>query len=207
MTLNNGWAKNSYPSWANSFINSSTGGSYPWNNLSHYFNEMSNGTYQVIGDVYDSLVVTDENESAYASIGEVNREIIQEVDPSVDFSNYDNFSGGNFTSDGKIDYIHIIYRNVTSLFSYTAIAHLNIDQTISVDGKQVINNTYIGGGVQQRSGYLGRDYTMYAAAHEMGHYLFGGGHINYLTNLCLMQGEPVWNGSRGMHSWEREHLG
>ncbi len=37
-TDNNGWAKNSYPSWANNFINSSAGGSYPWNNLSHYFN-------------------------------------------------------------------------------------------------------------------------------------------------------------------------
>lgn len=54
-----GWARNSYPDWANTFVNSSSGGTYPWNNLSHYFNEMSNGTYQIIGDVYNSLVTTD----------------------------------------------------------------------------------------------------------------------------------------------------
>ncbi|HRI47747.1 MAG TPA: hypothetical protein PK559_11630 [Ignavibacteriaceae bacterium] len=48
-TENNGWAKDSYPDWANTFVNPSTGGGYSWNNLSHYFNEMSNGTFQVIG--------------------------------------------------------------------------------------------------------------------------------------------------------------
>jgi len=85
-TGSTGWAKNSYPSWANNFINSSADGSYPWNNLSHYFNEMSNGDFQVIGDVYDSLVITDHNESYYSSIGASNREIILEVDPYVDFA-------------------------------------------------------------------------------------------------------------------------
>ncbi|MEW6654940.1 MAG: T9SS type A sorting domain-containing protein, partial [Bacteroidota bacterium] len=44
-------------------------------------------------------------------------------------------------------------------------------------------------------------------AHEMGHYLFGGGHIDFASNLCLMSGLPVWNASRGMHSWERQKLG
>jgi len=85
-TGSTGWANNSYPSWANNFINSSADGSYPWNNLSHYFNEMSNGDFQVIGDVYDSLVITDHNESYYSSIGASNREIILEVDPYVDFA-------------------------------------------------------------------------------------------------------------------------
>ncbi len=207
-TDNNGWPKNTYPSWANTFINSSPNSSYPWNNLSHYFNEMSNGAYQVIGDVYNSLVITDYNESHYSSIGEVNREIIMKVDPYVDFSQYDNLNGSSFGSDGKVDYVHIIYRNATSSdWKYTAIARLEVSSTINVDGKQIINNDYIGGGVQQRSGYAGRDYTMYTAAHEMGHYLFGGGHIDFTTNLCLMSELPVWNGSRGMHSWEREDLG
>lgn len=58
-TNHNGWAKDSYPDWASTFINSSQGGTYPWNNLSQYFNEMSNGAFQVIGDVYSSLVITD----------------------------------------------------------------------------------------------------------------------------------------------------
>ena len=94
-TDDNGWEKNSYPSWANTFVNSSTGGTYPWNNLSHYYNEMSNGAFQVIGDVYDALVITDYNESYYSSIGQVNREIIMEVDPYVNFAEYDNLKGNS----------------------------------------------------------------------------------------------------------------
>ncbi|PJA95396.1 MAG: hypothetical protein CO129_11970 [Ignavibacteriales bacterium CG_4_9_14_3_um_filter_34_10] len=204
----NGWAKNSYPSWANTFVNSSSGGSYPWNNLSHYFNEMSNGTYQVIGDVYNSLVTTDYDESYYSSIGQVNREIILEVDPYVNFAEYDNLNGNVTGSDGIVDFIYIIYRNATSSnWYYTGIAHLEVSSTINVDGKQIVNNSYIGGGVQQRGGYNGRDYTLYVAAHEMGHYLLGGGHISNVSNLALMTGLPVWNASRGMHSWERQKLG
>lgn len=169
----NGWAKNSYPSWANTFVNASTGGSYPWNNLSHYFNEMSNGTYQVIGDVYDDLVKTDYNQSYYSSIGQVNREIIMKVDPYVNFAVYDNLNGNSPGSDGIVDFIYIIYRNITGdvLMNYTGIARLEVDSTINVNGKQIVNNTYIGGGVQQRSGYNGRDYTLYVAAHEITTYV------------------------------------
>lgn len=42
----------------------------------------------------------------------------------------------------------------------------------------------------------------------MGHYLFGGDHIKNAANLCLMSDQiPVWSGSKGMHSWERQKLG
>ena len=209
-TGSTGWAKNSYPSWANNFINSSPDGSYPWNNLSHYFNEMSNGDFQVIGDVYDSLVITDQNESYYSSIGQVNREIILEVDPYVDFSDYDNLNGSSFGSDGEVDFIVISYRNSVSLFYYSGIARLEVGSTIYVDGKQIVNTSSgVGGGVQQRGGNNGRDWLMYNTAHEIGHHLFGGNHISYTSNLCLMSnsGYPVWNGSKGMHSWERQWLG
>lgn len=204
----NGWAKNSFPDWGSTFVNTSPNGTYPWNNLSHYFNEMSNGTFQVIGNVYNLLVITDYNESYYSSIGQVNREIIMKVDPYVNFAEYDNLNGNSFGSDGKVDFIYIIYRNATSShWYYSGIALLEVSSTIDVDGKQIVNNSYIGGGVQQRGGYNGRDYTLYVAAHEMGHYLFGGGHIHNVSNLALMTGEPVWNASRGMHSWERQKLG
>ncbi|MFA3784171.1 hypothetical protein ABRY23_14015 [Melioribacteraceae bacterium 4301-Me] len=138
-TDNYGWARNSYPDWANTFVNASTGENYPWYNLSHYFNEMSNGTFQVIGDVYDDLVITDYDESHYSTIGEVNREIILEVDPYVDFSEYDNLNGSSPGTDGKVDFIYIIYRNsASSLFSYggysyTAIAHIELSSTINTD--------------------------------------------------------------------------
>lgn len=169
---------------------------------------MSNGTFQVIGDVYDDLVITDYNESYYSSIGQVNREIILKVDPYVNFAEYDNLNGNSPGSDGIVDFIYIIYRNATSShWYYTGIARLEVSSTINVDGKQIVNNTSIGGGVQQRGGYNGRDYTLYVAAHEMGHYFFGSGHIDYVSNLALMTRRPVWNASRGMHSWERQKLG
>lgn len=207
-TNDNGWPRNSYPAWANNFINAEPNSTYPWNNLSHYYNEMSNGTFQIIGDVYNSLVTTDYNENHYSSIGEVNREIIMEVDPYVNFGEYDNLNESAFGSDGKVDFILIIYRK-TSIFSYSGIAHLEVSATIKVDGKQIVNYSglNIGGGVQQKGGINGRDYTLYVAAHEIGHYLFGASHIDYVSNLALMSGKPVWNASRAMHSWERQRVG
>jgi len=174
---------------------------------------MSNGTYQVIGDVYNSLVITDNNQSYYSNIGQVNREIIMEVDPYVNFAEYDNLNGNSPGSDGKVDFIYIIYRNITgtSLMNYTGIAHIELNSTIFTDGVRIESGgsglSGIGSGVQQRGGYNGRDYTLYVAAHEMGHYLLGGGHISNVSNLALMTGGPVWNASRGMHSWERQKLG
>jgi len=207
---NNGWAKNSYPTWANTFVNAypSEGERYAWNNLSQYFNEMSNGTFQVLGDVYNSLVITDNNESYYSTIGQVNREIIMKVDPYVNFAVYDNLNGNLPGTDGIVDFIYIIYRNASDrLMNYTGKALLNVSATLYVDGKRIINNTDIGGGVQQQGGYNGRDYTLYVAAHELGHYFFGSGHIDFVSNLALMTDLPVWNSSRGMHSFERYKLG
>jgi len=40
-TTTNGWARNTYPDWANIFVNAAPNGSSPWNNFSHYYNEMS----------------------------------------------------------------------------------------------------------------------------------------------------------------------
>jgi M6 family metalloprotease-like protein len=204
----NGWAKDEYPDWANTYINPTTNGGYSWYNLTHYYNEMSNGEFQVIGDVYDSLVITNYDEDTYNSIGAVNYEILTRIDPYVDFSEYDNLNGNNPGQDGKVDFIYIIYRNSTSsLWWYTAIARLEVSQTINADGVQIVSGSFIGSGVQQTSGYWGRDFTMYNSAHEMGHYLFGSGHIFGISNLGLMNGGPAFNASKGMISWERERLG
>ena len=212
------WPVNTFPNWANDFVSSNGTGPFAYNNLSQYFNSMSNGVFQVEGDVYNSLITTDENEDVYASIGEVNFEILTRVaaDPSVDFSQYDNLDGSSYGHDGRVDLIYIIYRNSTStLFvpagnSYTGIAHLELSNTINTDGVSIVSGgtglSSIGSGVQQREGLNGRDFCVYIAAHEMGHYLFGGGHIIGASNLALMTGGPAWNDSRGMCSWERQHL-
>lgn len=211
---NSGWpltSPASLPNWANDFVNSSVGGPYPYENISHYYNEMSNGNFQVIGDVYDNVVVTNLNQDEYSSIGEVNREVLQEVDPNVNFAPYDNLSGKIWSADGKVDLVFFIYRNITgnNLMDYSGQAHIEISDSVFTtnDGKTIEENGVDGGGVQMRGALNGRDYTTYVACHELGHYLFGGGHIDFISNLGLMTGLLYWNADRGMNSWERLHLG
>jgi len=196
------WPVDTYPTWANTYVNPVANGSYSWNNLSQYYNEMSNGQFQVIGDVYDSLVTTDYNESAYSSVGEANYEVLTKIDPYVDYSDYDS------NSDGKVDFIIMVYRNITmSNWYYTGISVFDLSSTIDADGVQIVDYSSIGGGTMQRGGIYGRDYSMYVTAHEIGHHLLGGMHINGISNLGLMTGAPFWNDDRGMCAWERERLG
>ncbi|MGD0338316.1 MAG: T9SS type A sorting domain-containing protein [Bacteroidota bacterium] len=209
LTENGGWALNSYPSWANDFVSSNGSGPFAYNNLSQYFYEMSNVTFMVEGDVYDSLIITNNNESNYSNIAAVNYEVLTRIDPYVDFSLYDNLNGSVPGHDGKVDFIYIIYRNVSDAIMphYSGMACLPLTSTITTnDGVQIVGNNYIGSGVHQKGGCYGRDYTMYISAHEMGHYLFGSGHEAGASNLSLMSG-PAWNAGRGMNSWERHKIG
>ncbi|MEG8948174.1 hypothetical protein [Rosettibacter firmus] len=100
------WPLNTYPSLANDFVSSNGSGPFAYNNLSQYYYSMSNGAYQVEGDVYNSLLITNQNESYYSSIGTANYEILTRVaaDPTVDFSQYDNLNGNSFGHDGKVDF-------------------------------------------------------------------------------------------------------
>jgi hypothetical protein len=206
-----GWPLNSYPSWANDFVSSNGSGPFAYNNLSEYFYEMSNHNFKVEGDVYDNLVTTSKNESEYTNMGEVNHEVLTQIEPHVQFAQYDNLNGNSWGTDGEVDFIYIIYRKSNTLMSYTGIAQLNLSSTIYThDGVRIVGaDDYITihGGVQQRSGYAGRDYTVYISAHELGHYLFGSGHIWGIADLGLMNGGPAYNSDRGMISWERQRLG
>ncbi|MCL5030503.1 MAG: T9SS type A sorting domain-containing protein [Bacteroidetes bacterium] len=101
-----------------------------------------------------------------------------------------------------------MYRNFSNTLigdTWTGNAYLFLPNNLSVDGK-IIRAGFPGSGVQMRGGWHGNDYIKYVAAHELGHYLFGGGHIFGVSNLAIMTGGPVWNSSRGMHSWERWKL-
>jgi len=77
------------------------------------------------------------------------------VDPYVNFAVYDNLNGNLPGTDGIVDFIYIIYRNASDrLMNYTGKALLNVSATLYVDGKRIINNTDIGGGVQQQGGIM-----------------------------------------------------
>ncbi len=212
------FSKTVLPAWTKTLLNETTILEFPHQNMTHYFYEMSGGDFLLYGDVYPKVIVPQYSQSHYKSIGEVNSEILTNLDEEIDFSKYDNWSKGDgrkFVNkpDGKVDMIFILYRNFEDhLFfnnSWTGIAHLYLNEEfITNDGVKIATGRLDkGSGIQSRGGNNGYNYTKYVLAHEFGHFLFGAFHIENVTNLALMTGGPVWNASRGMHSWERNKLG
>lgn len=213
-----GWAYDTLtlPDWCHHFVDTNSNEYSTDFNLSQYYREMSGNKFYLIGDVYPSVIRPNHDEDYYKNIGEVNSEILQSIDSVIDFSKYDNWTvagSGSYINkpDGIVDMVFIIYRNFTNrLFfnnGWTGSAHFYLKENIETNDGVTINKGRMSSGIQLRGGKHGFNYTVYTAAHELGHFLFGGGHIEGVTNLALMTGGPVWNASRGMHSWEKEKLG
>ena len=223
----NGWpitSPPSLPSWANGMIGEDGNGNYL--GLTEYFDEMSkvnpnntHGIYKVTGVIYPQVYVPQHPESYYVSHGklkEVNEEVLTNLDPYIDYSQYDNCSATTNNSDGIVDMIYLIYRNFSdslnsnvALGHWTGIAGVILNNDLFFDGVTIkhSNGWFMqhGSGVTMRGGKYGYTYTKYVVAHEYGHYLFGADHIHYTGDLSLMT-DGVWNGSRGMHAVEKERL-
>ncbi len=207
------------PAWTKSFVNSKPAKEFKVNNLTQYFYEMSNGKLNLIGDIYPKLVRPEHDSKYYKNISEVNTEILERLDKEIDYSKYDNWSRDKkrkfiMKPDGKVDMIFMLYRNFPNrLFfnnGWSGIAHLYLSKReIKTDDGVVIKSGSLdkGSGLIARGGKNGFEWFKYVVAHEFGHFLLGTGHISGVTNLALMTGGPVWNASRGMHSWERARLG
>ncbi len=204
------------PEWCSVFVSPDTNSISDQFNISQYFDEMSFGKFQLTGDVYHEVVSPKHNQDYYKDIGEVNTEILTSLDSLIDYSLYDNWTGTGSERyinkpDGVVDMLFIIYRNFSNRLFYnngwTGSAYLYLENDIETNDNVVINKGRMNSGLQLRGAKFGFNYTVYTAAHELGHFLFGGGHIEGITRLGLMTGGPVWNASRGMHSWEKEKLG
>ncbi len=202
----------SLPSWANDMIGEDANGNYL--GLTEYFDEMSkvnpnsaHGIYKVTGDVYPQVYVPQHEENYYSTLSQVNEEVLTNLNPYIDYSQYDNCSYNTNEPDGYVDMIFLIYRNLTNLASYwTGSAGLLLNHSLHFDNV-IISKSFgsHGSGVQLRNAKYGFTYTKYVAAHEYGHYLFGGIHLHHTGNLSLMT-DSVWNASRGMHAVEKERL-
>jgi hypothetical protein len=99
----------------------------PWS-MSDYYGEMSNGTLNVIGDVYPDLITLPNPQTSYTTFDDVNRVVLQWLidHDAVDFADYDNWtfvSPGNHTNspDGFVDMIIIHYPGM----AYPLKAHVN----------------------------------------------------------------------------------
>ncbi|GBD89759.1 hypothetical protein BMS3Abin04_00471 [bacterium BMS3Abin04] len=208
----------SLPAWTKTFVNKEPSKNFPVKNISQYYYEMSDGKFFLTGDVYPELVRPFYSQKHYKSISEVNYEILKQLDGKIDFSQYDNWSRGRDgyfirKPDKKVDMIYLIYRNFSNrLFfnnGWTGIAHLYLTKNIKTNDGVTIKTGSLdrGSGIIIRGGKNGAYWLKYVAAHELGHFLFGSGHIQGVTSLAVMTGGPVWNAGRGMHSWERARLG
>ena len=103
------------PSWTPNIISSSVLPSYSNPSISGYFDEMSMGQFQLIGDVYPQLYVPPNDQSYYYTsngrhIGYLVEEILTAIDPNVNFANYDNLSPNGYSADGVVDMIFICFR-------------------------------------------------------------------------------------------------
>jgi hypothetical protein len=117
----NEWPKNSAPTnWMNTNIIDQLVTQNSTNqNLTHYFSVMSLGHYKVIGNTYHKVTTNtrDEYISMNYKRGEINRQILQELDGSIDYSIYDKWNKmGEYNcvwgAEGEVDMIWMVYRNI-----------------------------------------------------------------------------------------------
>ena len=160
------------------------------------------GSFDFIGDVYPNLV-TINTEGYYRTngyhFGECNKDALTQINPYVDFSDYDNWRYNSstqefeFIPDNYVDMIIMIYRtpnNDGAWFDagegdFNAIAVLSGREntyTLNFDGVNILAKRsleHLGSGlIYCKKRYKKSEYTLPILAHEYGHYLFGYNHGN-----------------------------
>lgn len=115
------WPLNSLPSWSGDLIDPVKDQYRPLT-FSKFWDVMSMGQYDFIGEVYPNIVKV-KSEEYYRTNGynfsESNRDVFKklDLDASVDWSRYDNWKYNSntkayeFQSDGVVDMVYVIYRN------------------------------------------------------------------------------------------------
>jgi len=166
---------------------------------------MSNGTFDFIGDVYSQVYVTPQPKSYYdinqgRGRGWLNQQIIDWMNPNVNFANYDN------DNDGDVDMIIFIYRNWDSqTFNgepFQGKADLGFTGSITRDGKSILGG-FPGSGTSQDDVYTVGDFWN-IGIHEISHYQFGAGHFDYIGKFGVHDGN---SGGSTMSGYERFLLG
>jgi len=207
------WPKDSMPIWANSFIGTNPNQApFPINTISNYFYAMSNGQNIIIGYVHPQLIII--NGSINQDYGRSNRAVLQQIDQTVNFQNYDqwrmmaNYQQTFNQTDIYVDALYIIWRNIG--YRWGGIADLgDIGPDSNIWGPFITNDgVTITSRIPTISMTLNigskSDYTFQnkigLLAHEYGHYLLGGGHSFENTYACggtAQRGLGVMNSGSG----------
>jgi len=214
-----GWPVDNVPDWADSLIVASTDpADFTPGSLNHYFYTMSGGAHFIYGDYHDTIVVLDYWLQWYrdnATVAELCQEIIDKVDPTVDFADYD-----VDPQDGVVDMVCLLLRTDIP-WGWQGGTWLG-SETLTTDDFQgptpiTLNGCYPGSGTIQFSPNLIG--TVAVMAHEYSHQIFvpealvptcryafpsDTWHLNYLSSYGLMDGDGQ---GTAMSAFERVHLG
>jgi M6 family metalloprotease-like protein len=203
------------PPWTNQIVDSSIMQNQTSGSLSDYFDAVSYGQFQMIGDIYpqNNLVyVPPFPESYYVrncsyakgdtlrrGIGYLNSEILKDLNSVIDYSLYD-----TNPADGILDMVFIMYRKYDISTagncegSYTGIAKLDPCDDgffpITLDGIQIRSGLF-GSGATLRHALQLND-TRNLVAHEYGHFWFGYTHFgDVLGEFGYSNGKPAGRGA------------
>ncbi|MDD2650971.1 MAG: T9SS type A sorting domain-containing protein [Candidatus Cloacimonadales bacterium] len=220
------WPLNGNPENYNQFLDSqphTPNTQWVSNNISKYTYTLSNGLYQVIGDVYRVNLPIN---TPFANMSSPTQLAFQMLDPLVDYSQYDNWN--NYSNsysniqnipDGRIDFCLAIFRSSFSTYvpniQYSGIAGIpsyTTQDTKIVNG--VSTSIRFGSGSTQ-GGYInGFQYIQALSFHEFAHYLFttsngAYGHLARLAEISSLNANQVGWGNKfvSMTAWEKERLG
>jgi M6 family metalloprotease-like protein len=210
------------PRWADNVI-CPTSTSVWENSLTDYFQTASQGRFNLIGDVYPELYVFEHNREYYKNnggyIGMAVKELLENIDESVDFSEYDNLDPEDCDNDsnreepdGRVDFIFIMTRfnnggYIEGTSDYTGVAALggkkqlfgpNLNQ-ITLDGV-VIDSRYpkCGAISDMRS-----PWELGIPIHEFGeHYFWGSEHSINMGAFNINGGGMPSARDRGHMQWD-----
>lgn len=190
---NSDWPPGQAPNFMNSFIDpTSAQNSTNYANLTNYFDVMSSGAFQFIGDAKHTILPNTQQwyKDHKPHRSDIIRETLERLDPQIDFSQYDNWGIQNQyihenEPDGVVDMVIMIFRNVELFTHYSwsgwaGEASLGYGNNFVLDGTTIkvgygFSQTYgvLGSGVTVK--YLSRDAStaFITAKHEFGHWLLG----------------------------------
>ncbi|MCC7445756.1 MAG: T9SS type A sorting domain-containing protein [Saprospiraceae bacterium] len=197
-TTNSTWIKGQAPTNMQGWVDQSWSSNPTQGSMTHYFNEMSFNKLKFIGKTVS--VVTPQTRAWYLanskSRGYIHKEIIQQLDQTWDFAQFDNWDfEGNYNHinrpDGIVDMIFMVWRNIANEFSSdsskTIYQKLDMGRYGDLGGSQFTvdnglrtiktgfwpsGNTPGGSGVTLCDWFIENMFRF--SIHEYGHYLQGG---------------------------------
>tara|TARA_R110002126_G_scaffold291065_1_gene450265 strand:+ start:11192 stop:12901 length:1710 start_codon:yes stop_codon:yes gene_type:complete len=232
----NHWPASGFPSLTSSFIDSTTTqNSTNYVNITNYFDQMSLGQFNVIGDVVtttatnssdyyitDSSFVDNKWEYTYDRYN-ATKDVLISLDNDVVFSKYDNWTNSESfqnsnSSDGIVDMIFMVWKG--SWFGgWRGEASLGYGSDILVDNDSTTiktrYRTSLGSGKYKSGGSgvtihdnSGSGTLLNSVKHELGHYLLGSGHPygSFQNRIASMMQWGEPSG-RSTNAEERERLG